>query len=180
MRTKHCLKVFFRASVYTFVGVVCFCVTTIILNRYKRSVDSFELPFVSERDSCLFEISNKLSELRNKTDETIVYIETNACAMCTESAILNIIRIMHDSSAAKEPIMIYHPSEEIDSSVMKDYHNHFDNYFRVIISNEDSVMEKNQWLPKNLGIYGIVVDSLSRVRFAGSLFDPSFINYYLN
>ena len=161
---------------YSLVGVVCFCGVTLFLNRNKLGKQQIQLPYVSVRDSCVLNVSDGLLELSREAKGIIVYVEAGTCAACSENAIKEVAQYMHDSVATSRPMLLYHPPVEIDSSLVKDYHNHFDDYFRVVVSAQDSLMIKNPWMPEYLGIYGIVTDSLDRVLFAGSLFDKRFMD----
>ena len=161
---------------YSLVGVVCFCGVTLFLNRNKLGKQQIQLPYVSVRDSCVLNVSDGLLELSREAKGIIVYVEAGTCAACSENAIKEVAQYMHDSVGTSRPMLLYHPPVEIDSSLVKDYHNHFDDYFRVVVSAQDSLMIKNPWMPEYLGIYGIVTDSLDRVLFAGSLFDRRFMD----
>ena len=161
---------------YSLVGVVCFCGVTLFLNRNKLGKQQIQLPYVSVRDSCVLNVSDGLLELSREAKGIIVYVEAGTCAACSENAIKEVAQYMHDSVVTTKPMLLYHPPVEIDSSLVKDYHNHFDDYFRVVVSAQDSLMIKNPWMPEYLGIYGIVTDSLDRVLFAGSLFDRRFMD----
>ena len=161
---------------YSAVGVVCFCGVTLFLNRGKLDKKPTQLPYVSVKDSCRFDVSDGLLEISREAKGIIVYVEAGSCAACAESAIKEVAQYMHDSVVTTKPMLLYHPPVEIDSSLVKDYHNHFDDYFRVVVSAQDSLMIKNPWMPEYLGIYGIVTDSLDRVLFAGSLFDRRFMD----
>ena len=161
---------------YSLVGVVCFCGVTLFLNRNKLGKQQIQLPYVSVRDSCVLNVSDGLLELSREAKGIIVYVEAGTCAACSENAIKEVAQYMHDSVGTSRPMLLYHPPVEIDSSLVKDYHNHFDDYFRVVVSAQDSLMIKNPWMPEYLGIYGIVTDSLDRVLFAGSLFDKRFMD----
>lgn len=156
------------------VGVVCFCGATLLLNRNKLSKQHIQLPYVSVKDSCVLNASDGLLELSREAKGIIVYVEAGSCAVCTENAIKEVAQYMRDSVGTSRPVLLYHPPVEIDSNLVKDYHNHFDDYFRLVVSDQDSLMIKNPWMPKYLGIYGIITDSLDRVLFAGSLFDKRF------
>jgi hypothetical protein len=162
--------------IYSLVGVVCFCGVTLFLNRNKLGKQQIQLPYVSVRDSCVLNVSDGLLELSREAKGIIVYVEAGTCAACSENAIKEVAQYMHDSVGTSRPMLLYHPPVEIDSSLVKDYHNHFDDYFRVVVSAQDSLMIKNPWMPEYLGIYGIVTDSLDRVLFAGSLFDKRFMD----
>ena len=161
---------------YSLVGVVCFCGVTLFLNRNKLGKQQIQLPYVSVRDSCVLNVSDGLLELSREAKGIIVYVEAGTCAACSENAIKEVAQYMHDSVGTSRPMLLYHPPVDIDSSLVKDYHNHFDDYFRVVVSAQDSLMIKNPWMPEYLGIYGIVTDSLDRVLFAGSLFDRRFMD----
>lgn len=162
--------------IYSLVGVVCFCGVTLFLKRNKLGKQQIQLPYVSVRDSCVLNVSDGLLELSREAKGIIVYVEAGTCAACSENAIKEVAQYMHDSVGTSRPMLLYHPPVEIDSSLVKDYHNHFDDYFRVVVSAQDSLMIKNPWMPEYLGIYGIVTDSLDRVLFAGSLFDRRFMD----
>lgn len=161
---------------YSAVGVVCFWGVTLFLNRGKLSKKPTQLPYVSVKDSCRFDVSDGLLELSREANGIIVYVEAGSCAACAENAIKEVAQYMQDSVVTTKPMLLYHPPVEINPSLVKDYHNHFDNYFRVVVSSDDSIMIKNPWMPEYLGIYGIVTDSLDRVLFAGSLFDRRFMD----
>ncbi len=161
---------------YSAVGVGCFCGATLVLNRHKSGKMPVQLPYVSVKDSCMLNASDGLLELSREAKGIIVYVEAGTCAACSENAIKEVAQYMHDSVGTSRPMLLYHPPVEIDSSLVKDYHNHFDDYFRVVITSDDSLMIKNPWMPEYLGIYGIVTDSLDRVLFAGSLFDKRFMD----
>lgn len=176
MKINKPLKMLFTMLLYSLVGVVCFCGVTFFLNRNKLGKQQIQLPYVSVRDSCVLNVSDGLLELSREAKGIIVYVEAGTCAACSENAIKEVAQYMHDSVGTSRPMLLYHPPVEIDSGLVKDYHNHFDDYFRVVITSEDSLMIKNPWMPEYLGIYGIVTDSLDRVLFAGSLFDKRFMD----
>ena len=176
MKINKPLKMLFTMLLYSLVGVVCFCGATFFLNRNKLGKQQIQLPYVSVRDSCVLNVSDGLLELSREAKGIIVYVEAGTCAACSENAIKEVAQYMHDSVGTSRPMLLYHPPVEIDSSLVKDYHNHFDDYFRVVVSAQDSLMIKNPWMPEYLGIYGIVTDSLDRVLFAGSLFDRRFMD----
>ena len=176
MKKRKLLSTLLWAFLYFIVGVTCFCGVTLLLNRKNVSAQTLQLPYVSVKDSCMLNASDGLLDLSREAKGIIVYVEAGSCATCTENAIKEVAQYMHDSVGITKPMLLYHPPVEIDSSLVKDYHNHFDDYFRVVVSDQDSLMIKNPWMPEYLGIYGIVTDSLDRVLFAGSLFDKRFMN----
>ena len=176
MNKKKLLSTLLWALLYSIVGLSCFCGVTLLLNRKNVSAKTLQLPYVSVKDSCMLKASDGLLDLSREAKGIIVYVEAGSCATCTDNAIKEVAQYMRDSVGITKPMLLYHPPVEIDSSLVRDYHNHFDEYFRVIVSDQDSLMIKNPWMPEYLGIYGIVTDSLDRVLFAGSLFDKRFMD----
>lgn len=175
MKAKSLFLGLAKTLMLVFYCLVVFIGTTLLLSN-KRSVSrTMAQPlWILERDSCYMDYSNYL---RNhlEGERIIIYAETEPCAACAERSIMNVVFSVLDSCSVKRPILVYHPTGEINTEVMDVYHNKFDKYLRVFVTTEDSIMDKNSWMPKYLGFYGIVTDSLSRVLYAGSLFDDRFL-----
>jgi hypothetical protein len=157
-----------------FVGLTLFVGTIVVLNKDKIT-SSITITKVSEKDSCVFDASNDILGFCKDNGDLIVYIESKPCPSCTKSAMKNLIYFMQDSLTIQKPLFLFHPSSDVDSTVIKDYEIRFSEDFNVVVTREDSIMIKNPWMPNELGFYGIITDSLSRVQYAGWLFDPDFI-----
>lgn len=126
-----------------------------------------------ERDSCYLDYPD---ELRNsKKGAILLYVETKPCAGCSESIIMNTVNSIKEAGLTVEPVMLYHPSETGDSSRINAYFEKYAQHVKLFVSCDDSIMIKNPWLPEGFGFYGIVTDSLDRVKFAGSFYDPGFL-----
>lgn len=175
MTLKKVLSTIVRIVFFIFFGLLVFVVTTLVLSSNNRVGSTFAEPhMVTEEDSCYMGYSNNLRGLLEGKG-VFLYVETEPCAACSERAIMNVVYSLLDSCSVERPVMIYHPIEEIDLKMIDEYHKRFDRYLRVVVSREDSIMIKNSWIPKYLGFYGIVSDSLNRVLYAGSLFDNRFL-----
>ena len=175
MKLKSLLLGLVETVMLVFYCLVVFIVTTILLSNKKNISSTITQPFlILEKDSCYMDYSN---DLRNhiEGEQIVIYAETEPCAACAERSIMNVVFSILDSCSVKRPILVYHPTGKIDSEVIDVYHNKFDKYLRVFVTSEDSIMDKNSWMPKYLGFYGIVTDSLRRVLYAGSLFDDRFL-----
>ena len=179
MKTKRLNKpisVLLNTILILFLGVVVFALTTLILNikQNVQELTSNQKWFVFEEDSCFIRYSEKLDIIDSISGDIILYLETEPCATCSEQAIMNVVYSIIDSCHIK-PMLLYHPIEALDSQRVNDYYSRFDKKMRVLVSMDDSIMIKNNWMPKYLGFYGIVFDSSGLVCYAGSLFDDRFL-----
>ena len=160
---------FFLFGLFVFVG------TSFLLSNKNAGSNAIAGPLmVLEEDSCYMDYSSDLKTIIGG-GRIVLYAETEPCAVCSERAIMNVVYAILDSCSIDRPVMVYHPVEEIDLSVINEYHKKFDKYLRVVVSREDSIMIKNSWMPEYLGFYGIITDSENRVLYAGSLFDDRFL-----
>ena len=176
MKTKKLFLSLLWMLLYSIVGLIVFSVVFVALGNRKKKALFSELPKITEVDNFFFDASNEILELSGETGSIIVYLETSACAVCAESAIGDIIQYIKDSVCSQTGhLLVFHPTMDIDSTTVSDYHEMFGRIFRVAVTQEDSIMIKNPWMPEYLGFYGIVKDSLNRVLYAGSLFDPDFL-----
>lgn len=156
-------------------GLIVFVGTTLFLGSKNSVGSAIAGPLmVLEKDSCYMDYSNDLKTIIGG-ERIVIYAETEPCAACSERAIMNIVYSIIDSCSVERPVMVYHPIEEVDLKVINEYHKKFDEYLKVFVTSEDSIMLKNSWMPEYLGFYGIVTDTSRRVLYAGSLFDDKFL-----
>ena len=175
MKIKKSIFTLLWMLLCSFIGLIVFSVTLVALNRDRNYSHSLSISTITEKDSCTFYASNEILELNKESEGIILYLETKPCAICSENAIMDIAHYMQDSLIIRNPILLFHPITDIDSIITMGYHERFDKYFKVVVTREDSIMIKNPWMSEFLGFYGIVTDSMSRVQYAGSLFDPEFL-----
>ena len=166
-------KILDIVAVVTF-GLIVFVVTFIVLEDLGKVNSVNAKTVILESDSCYLDKPEGLSIL-DSCEGILLYVETEPCAACIESAIMQVVNSITDSCGIKRPLMIFHPVTKCDQKTINEYHKRFDERIGLIITVEDSIMIKNPWIPKYMGFYGIVTDSLSRVLYAGSLFDPDFL-----
>ena len=175
MNKKRCFASVVWMFIYLFVGVIVYLITSSFLN--SRNSQTRDQLYLTGIDSCMFDASSNILDLCQKADGLVFYLEVKACAVCSENAIKKLAMYLHDSIVTTQPLLLFHPIVDIDSTIMADYHNRFDKYFDVVVCNDDSIMIKNPWLPKSLGFYGFLIDSDMRVLYAGSVFEPVFLSY---
>ena len=173
MKLKKIICVIGNALVLAFLGVLFFVLTIMIISH--RASNREEKLKVTEEDGLYFDYSKTLLEPYVGNGGIIIYVETEPCASCSEGAIMDVVYSIQDSCLDIKPILVYHPIEEIDSGIIKDYYKKFEKNTKVFVSRSDSIMIKNPWMPHFLGFYGIVTDSLNKVCYAGILFDEDFI-----
>ena len=160
-----------------FWGLFVFVISLHFLsNKSSGSNEIVESFMIKERDSCYIDFSDNIKKIYDGKG-VLLYAETEPCAACSERAIMNVVYPILDSCSVEQLVMVYHPIREISLNQINEYHIKYDKYLNVVVSRDDSIMIKNPWLPKYLGFYGIITDSINRVIYAGSLFDERFLNY---
>lgn len=110
----------------------------------------------------------------NKTN-VIIYIEGDICASCHVNKIMFILSYMQDSICVDKPIMIFHPynnSQDMNNLFEK----YYGDYCNLIISTNDSIRLKNQWMKPNLNFYGIIINDKNEIIHSCFLFDENFLN----
>ena len=173
-RLNKLISVLFNTILILLFGVLVYAITSLILNKSVQKLTAYQKRFILEEDSCFIKYSEKLDMIDSISGDIILYLETEPCATCSEQAIMNVVYSIIDSCQIK-PMLLYHPIEAIDSQKINDYYSRFDKKMRVLVSMDDSIMIKNNWMPKFLGYYGIVIDSSGLVCYAGTLFDDRFL-----
>ena len=168
------ILVLFRMVLYLLFGLLVFFIAIIVLN-YNEEPQMISNLKIDENDSCIFKLPNSISTREIYTDEIIFFIEAESCSSCSANAITRVLSYTQDSLIGKKPILIIHPMMDNDSNVVNDFKIRFEENYRLIVSNDDSVRILNPWLPNSLGYYGITTDSLGFVSYAGFLFDNDFI-----
>jgi len=173
LKTDVIFKATLRTIIYALFGFFVFFLTSFFLYKKNYTKGSFHYSTIGEADSCILEYPDYLFKTGNGV--ILMYIETKACAKCSESIILNTVNSLKDSKLIVEPVLLFHPSEKTDSVKINDYYDIFAEHVKTVVTYDDSIMINNSWLPDNFGFYGIVTDSLNMVQYAGSLFDPGFL-----
>ena len=126
MRISKCFSILLWMLLCSFVGLFVFLFTLVALNRDRTYTHSSSIATITEKDSCTLYASNEILELRKGADGIFLYFETKPCAICSENAIMDITHFMQDSLIIKKPILLFHPTMEIDSSMAMRYHDRFD------------------------------------------------------
>ncbi len=162
-----------KMAVYVLLGLVVFALTTVFLNRRSIRNDMPRYTVIKETDSCYFDCPDSL--FNSKDGLILFYVDTKPCAKCSESIILNTVKSIRKAGLSVEPTMVYHMSENYDMDEVNDYYDRYAGFIDLVVSDEDSIMIRNPWLPHGLAFYGIVTDSLNNVKYAGSLADEAFL-----
>lgn len=170
MQIKYLIKILLRVMLYLIFGLAIFILTILFLRNQKEN-ESNKLLVATKEDGLVFDASNDILNHLQNNGRLIVYLETRPCASCSSKAMNDWIGFFQDASEIEKPLLVFHPIIDIDSTIVYDYHFWFDDYFDVVITNRDSIMIKNPWMPERLGFYGILTDSLNNIVYAGSLFD---------
>lgn len=173
MKLKKIICAIGNVLILFFFGVFIFVATILLINN--RTSNDRRKNKVTEEDGLFLDYSKTLLEPYIGNGGIIIYVETEPCASCSEGAIMSAVYSIQDSCVDINPTLIYHPVEEIDSGIIREYYKKFGKSTKVIVSRSDSIMIKNPWMPRFLGFYGIVTDSLNQVCYAGLLFDEDFI-----
>jgi len=130
----------------------------------------------SSLDSIIFE-----KDFRGKY-KYIVYIEGKFCATCWANALDDLTSFFCDSMPEIKPLMIYHNDVLDDINAVNSFYDYFEKEYNIIVSNNDSVRTRNEWISPLVSQYGIIVDSEMNIQFAGFLFSNSFkkicLDYY--
>ena len=156
-------------------GIIVFVITSFLLDEKSSGSNvNAESLMIQEKDSCYMVLSKEMKK-RFDGKGVFLYAETEPCAACSERAIMNVVYPILDSCSVEHLVMVYHPIEERSIKEMNEDHLRFEKYLDVLVSREDSIMTMNPWMPKYLGFYGIITDSVNRVLYAGSLFDKRFL-----
>ena len=170
---RSLFKSFLGALMYVLFGLLVFVLTTLLL--HKKSEAKGEVSFYTINDDAgyVLEYPDRL----RISDEglLLLYVETKPCAKCSESLILNMVQTIKEAGLSVEPMMVYHLEEDSDTGVINDYYDRFADYIDLVVSCDDSIRIRNPWIPRGLGFYGIVTDSMDRVKFAGSMLDSGFL-----
>lgn len=175
MRIKKTLSAIVRTLLLILFGILVFIVTSLLLSDKSSGGNvNAESRMIQEKDSCYIVFSKEMKKLFDGKS-VFLYAETEPCAACSERAIMSVVYPILDSCSVEHLVMVYHPIEEISIKEINEYHLRFKKYLDVVVSREDSIMTMNPWMPKYLGFYGIITDSINRVLYAGSLFDKRFL-----
>lgn len=163
----------FRVSLYVLFGLFVFILTTLVLYRKGNAKSAVRYDRITEKDSCYLKYPGRLRDSREGM--ILLYVDTKPCAKCSESFIVNMVDSIRNAGLRVEPVMYYHPVAISDMNQVDEYYSRFADYIRIVIGVEDSIMSYNPWMQSGLGFYGIVTDSVDRVKFAGSMLDPGFL-----
>lgn len=174
MRIRSIISFALKVISLGLFGLLVFVVTVVLLYN-KTSKKGYDKLRYTEQDSCVFLYEDILINEKHNSS-VYVYLETNPCASCSEKAILDVAYYLQDIEAGVKPYLIFHPLVDIESDVVEDYHNRYDDTFNVLVTENNIIRELNPWLPERLGFYGIVTDSTGYVKYAGFLFDSDFFS----
>ena len=104
----------------------------------------------------------------------MVYLESQSCASCTSKALKPITDFLIDSIGLEKPVLVYHMKSDSDLTKIDEYHEWFGDSYNVIVSSDDSIRIKNDWMMFSTGVWGFVTDSLNRVEYGGFLYADQF------
>lgn len=105
-------------------------------------------------------------------DGLFLYVEDHTCSPCLEKELLPLWRLFADSFPNNHPLVLVHSNDQKDEINL--FHEK-DSVFQIIVSNIDSIRERNSWIPKGRVYYGFILDSLSMVNTYGFFSNKSFV-----
>lgn len=158
---------------YALFGIIVFTIAALLLVRKEIKEIPPKPVMVTAADSCLFDASAPIMDLY-QGGGVMVYLETRSCASCTEKALKPVTDFLIDSIGLEKPVLVYHVKSDSDLTIIDEYHEWFDDKYNVIVSYDDSINIKNDWITWRIGLIGIVTDSLNRVQYGGFLYADQF------
>lgn len=164
---------FLSVILYVLFGFLIFTVSTFLLVQKDISERQQKPVMVTAADSCSFDASTQIMDLC-QGGGVMVYLESQSCASCTSKALKPITDFLIDSIGLEKPVLVYHMKSDSDLTKIEEYHEWFDDNYNVIVSSDDSIKIKNDWITWRNGLLGIVIDSLNRVEYGGFLYAPLF------
>lgn len=167
------LKSFLSVVLYAMFGIIVFAITALLLKKNDLRKEPQKSTMVTAADSCLFAASTQIMDLC-KGGGVMVYLETRSCASCTEKALKPITDFLIDSIGFEKPVLVYHINPNEDPKGVELYHEWFDDSYKVIVSSDDSIRIKNDWMMFSTGVLGFVTDSLNRVEYGGFIYSDKF------
>lgn len=164
---------FLSVVLYVLFGFLIFTVSTLLLVQKDISERQQKPAMVTTADSCSFDASTQIMDLC-QGGGVMVYLESQSCASCTSKALKPITDFLIDSIGLEKPVLVYHMKSDSDLTKIDEYHEWFGDSYNVIVSSDDSIRIKNDWMMFSTGVWGFVTDSLNRVEYGGFLYADQF------
>lgn len=151
---------------------ISYCVYSFKLKFSALSEAQISNSFITNGKNLVFP---KCLEMNQTAQYKILfYIDGDHCPTCLLTNISDVYGAMEDSIDDFSPLLIYHPSETVDTVLVHNFISQTKSWLNVVVCNDDSIRAYNEWMSPDVNFYGMVLDSVNNIQYAGFLFSPNF------